>query len=36
MAIATKSATQATKKRITFNLHAPGAAEVNLAGSFNA
>ena len=36
MAIATKSATQATKKRITFNLHTPGAAEVNLAGSFNA
>ena len=36
MAIATKSATPAPKKRITFNLHAPGAEEGNLAGAFNA
>ena len=35
MATLTKNANQTTKKRVTFNLHAPGAEEVNLAGSFN-
>ena len=35
MATLTKNSNQTTKKRVTFNLHAPGAEEVNLAGSFN-